>query len=200
MSTLRWSATARRKGGSGSFQLRGADSGWASPNMVSVSTSMRARELLVVALDLEQGSGGGVHEGELAGVDVLHPELLGRSLVDDPHDLGAVRVGRAAVGSEELDDVGSGEAEQQDADVGGVVGEQVLAQLLGGYVEARGQVGERQAVGVGGEELEHGGEAADALGVLGDGRHHSPAIWASSAISSARTSSGPTTLTRRPSR
>ena len=45
---------------------------------------------------------------------------------------------------------------------------------------------------MGGEELEHGGEPADALGVLRDGRHHSPAIWASSAISSARTSSGPT--------
>ena len=95
----------------------------------------RPGQVRVVGLDLEEGSRRGVHQGQLAGVDVLHPELLGGSLVDDAHDLGAVRVGGAAVGSEELDDVGAGEAEEQHADVGGVVGEQVLAQLLGRYVE-----------------------------------------------------------------
>ena len=200
MSTLRCSATARRKGANGSFQLRGADKGWDSPNIVSVSTSTAAGQIVVGGLDLEQRPGGGVHEGELARVDMLHPQLLGGSLVDDAHDLGAVGVGRATIRAEELDDVGTGEAEQQRADVRGVVGEQVLAQLLGRYVEAPRQFGERQAVGVGGEQLEHGGKAPDALGVLRNGRHHAPAIWASSAISSARTSSGPTTLTRRPSR
>ena len=58
---------------------------------------------VLVGLDVVQRDRGGVDQRQLGRVDVLHPELLGRAVVDDAHDLGLVRVHAAvAVGPEEL--------------------------------------------------------------------------------------------------
>ena len=176
MSTLRCSATARWKGGSGSFQVRDADSCWASPNMVSVSTSSApASSSLSPSISKRARAAAYTSASSLGSTYSTPSSSVGRSSMTRTTSA-LFGSAESTVRAEELDDVGPGEAEQEDADVGGVVGQQVLAQLLGGHVEARGEVGERQAVGMGGQELEHGGEAADALGVLRDRRHHSPAI------------------------
>ena len=161
---------------------------------------------VLVGLDVVQRDRGGVDERELGRVDVLHPELLGRAVVDGADDLRLERVDVAvAVGPEELQHRRSPEAEHPVVleRVRGVERQQVLAQLLGRDVDLVGQRGQRHAVGMGQQHLEHRGQPAEAGGVLGRGlashRQSPPFSSLSSASSSRRTSSGPTSTTRRPS-
>ena len=124
--------------------------------------------------------------------------MLRGSLIFD--DLGGERVLVVAVGSEELQHAGTHQPQQQvGRDVGGVEGEQVLAQHVGVDVEVVGQLSQRHAVGVRQQVLEDPGEPRDPLDVLRRRHQRSPPAAASSASSSSRNSSGPTSVTRDPS-
>jgi hypothetical protein len=84
-----------------------------------------------------------------------------------------VRVHLVVVGTDEVQDLPAGEA-QQSADVGREERQQVLAQLAGGNAEPVGQLGERQSVGVRRQRLEDPGSRAIRSAYLGALTTHLP--------------------------
>jgi len=157
----------------------------------------RRAQHLVARLERQQVRAGGEQVTELVTAQVVHPKLLLRVSAHDPHPLGGSRVDVVVrAGCEELDHRLVEVAELHQ--VGAVVGEEHLAQVVRLLAELGCQVGQGQTAWVQLEDAEGARQGGKTLRVAGQLAHAST-IACSSASISARTSSGDSTRTRVPS-
>ena len=159
----------------------------------------RRPQHVVVGLEREQVVARGEEPPQLLGAEVVDTELLLRVGRHDAHPLRGARVDLVVLGAGcvELDDRLPEAAELHQ--VGPVVGEHHLAQVVRVDAELRREVGDRQPVGVQLEDAERPRQRRQPLRVAGQLAHRVPTIARSSASISSRTSSGATTRTRVPS-